>query len=740
MSCYQFGPFELDADAGELRKFGTRIRIQKQPLQVLQTLVERSGMVVSRDDLRESVWANGTFVDFEHGLNAAVNKVRQALGDSSVQARYIETLPGRGYRFMVLVEKQPGKTVETQLSAAPKVAKRSKVRVAAAVAALLLCAVGGYFYFQRTPKLTDKDTVVVADFTNATGDPEFNDMLREALTIQLEESPFLKVFDDGQVYQDLQLMNRPQGAQVTSDVAREICQRENQKAMISGVIGSIGKSFSITLKATNCLSGDTLALSQVQVSDKEHALDAVADAAKKMRGKLGEELGSIEKLAPPGDHDHVTTPSLEAFRNYALGAAQFRQGNYVASIPIFRRALDLDPNFGIAWVYLAIAYDAAGDDGAHYTEGLQRAFDLRDRLSERERLWVACDYYFYVMHDSPKAREFAELLMRSNPRDHLPHTMLGNAYMREGRIEDALREHQQANERGGTAITKWNVANALVRLNRFDEAKAFVRKELARSPNDIGLRGFALRIALIQGDGPSGSTETEWFSGKPAVYMANEIQAANRFVLGQRRGEEDLLRQADDQRARLNLVPSSVARLDEDAVTGTCDSTHRAKKPSAVALAICGQAPQVAATLKAVEDAARNRPFDTRIPMVDLPLTRAAASLAQNRPETAIEQLRSMGQAERIHPEGTYLRGLAYLRLRRGVEAASEFQKILDHKGTSWGPFYPVSYVGLARAAALAGNPRQSTKAYQDFLTLWRDADNDIPILKQAKAEYAKLQ
>ena len=315
MSRYQFGPFELDADAGELRKFGTLIPIQKQPLQVLQTLVERSGTVVSREDLRESVWANGTFVDFEHGLNAAVNKARQALSDSSGQPRYIETIPGRGYRFIVIAEQQPGKTFAAPPTATTGIAKRSKLRVAAPAAALLLCAIGGYFYFHRTPKLTDKDTVVIADFTNATGDPEFNDMLREALTIQLEESPFLKVLDGEQVYQDLQLMNRPTGAQITNEVAREICQRENQRAMISGVIGNMGKSFSIALKAVNCRSGDTLALSQVQAPDKEHALDAVAAAAKKMRAKLGESLGSIEKPEPLNDHDHVTTPSLEAFRN-----------------------------------------------------------------------------------------------------------------------------------------------------------------------------------------------------------------------------------------------------------------------------------------------------------------------------------------------------------------------------------------------------------------------------------------
>src|SRR5580698_2106533 len=268
MSRYQFGPFDLDAEAGELRKHGIRIRIQKQPLQVLRTLVERSGTVVSREDLRQTVWADGTFVDFEHGLNAAVNKVRQALGDSSDRAHYIETIPGQGYRFVGQAEKQAAQDQSgisvaaqptTTTTTTTRVAKRWNVRVIAAVAALVLCTAGAYFSLHRLPKLTEKDTVVIADFTNATGDPEFDDMLREALAIQLEESPFLKVLDDNEVYQDLQLMDQPRGARVTNDLAREICQRENQKAMISGAIGSMGKSFSITLQATNCQTGNTLA-------------------------------------------------------------------------------------------------------------------------------------------------------------------------------------------------------------------------------------------------------------------------------------------------------------------------------------------------------------------------------------------------------------------------------------------------------------------------------------------------
>ncbi len=750
MSCYQFGPFDLDAEAGELRKHGTRIRIQKQPLQVLRTLVERSGTVVSREDLRQTVWADGTFVDFEHGLNAAVNKVRQALGDSSGRAHYIETIPGQGYRFVVQAEKQAGqdesgRSVAAQPTITTGAAKRWNVRMAAGAAALVLCTsvlcmIGGYFYLHRTPKLTNKDTIVIADFTNATGDPEFDDMLREALTIQLEESPFLQVFGDNEVYQDLQLMGQPQGARVTNDVAREICQRENQKAMISGAIGSMGKSLSITLQATNCQTGETLARLQAEAPDREHALDAVAAAAKKMRAKLGESLSSIETLAPPGDRDHVTTPSLAAFRNFALGAAQFRQGNSVAAIPMLRRALDLDPEFAIAWLYLSMAYDGAGDRGEHYAEGLKRAFDLKGRVSERERLVISSSYYYYAMRDWQKASESAELWTRFYPRDYLPHNVLGIAYMSQGRIEDALREYQQSNAMGGTATIKSNLATALFRLDRFDEARVFIQNELARNADQVDLHAIALQIAVIRADGPSAQTELEWFSEKPAAYLAIEIQATSRLVHGQRQREKELRRQADVQRTQRNLVASSVAWADEDAVAGTCESTRRMNVPSAVALALCGQSPQIAKAVKGVEDTARNRPFDMRFAAVDLPLTRAAGSLAQNRPETAIEQLRSTDHVERIHPETIYLRGLAYLRLREGKEAAAEFQKIIDHKGVYWGPFYSVSYVGVARGAALAGDMPRSRKAYQDFLALWKDADADIPILKQAKLEYSRLQ
>ncbi len=302
-----------------------------------------------------------------------------------------------------------------------------------------------------------------------------------------------------------------------------------------------------------------------------------------------------------------------------------------------------------------------------------------------------------------------------------------------------MREFRRSVELGGPAVVKANLARTLLRLDRFDDAKTVIRKELARNAGNTGLHEWALQIALIQTDIASVRGELQWFSGKSAEYLAMEAQATDAFVLGQERRELDLLRRADELRAERNLAASPDRRVNEDALTGLCESTHRASEPGAVALALCGGPAQIQKALKSATDAARDRSYDTQINAVNLPLVRAAASLAQNRPDATVEHLRSMDGFERVHPEAVYLRGLAWLRLRKGTEAAAEFQKIVDQEGLYWGPFYPVSYVGLARGAALAGDMPRARKAYRDFFALWKNADSDVPLLREAREEYARL-
>ncbi len=607
---------------------------------------------------------------------------------------------------------------------------------AAGLAALLAIPVAAHFYLRSARKLTDKDTIVLADFANKTGDPVFDNTLREALAIQLQDSPFLKILDDSQVREDLQLMRQPRGARLDNDLAREICQRENEKAMIGGTIASLGKTYAITLQATDCQSGSTLASLQAEVQDKEHVIEGLSVVAKGMRERLGESLIVIRKMAPP---EHVTTTSLQAFQVFALGAALFRQGSEIAAIPLFKRAVELDPDFCTAWIYLATAYDDSDDSSKeHVADAFKRAFDLRDRVSERERLFATNDYYRYI-RDWEKQRESAELWTRTYPRDSVAHNSLGLAYVRQGDLDGGLREFRQAFELGGSAQVIYNFARTLTRLGQLDEAKTVIRKELARNNDNSDLHEYALRLAFIQKDDGSRQRELQWFSGKPQEYAALEIQATDAFVSGQRGRENELLRRAGELRAGRSLTESGDPRSDEDAMAGSCESTRRASEPGVVALALCGEAGQIAKALKIAEDAARDISYATQVNAVNLPLVRAAASLARNHPEVAVDQLRSMDRLERVHPEAIYLRGLAWIRLRRGAEAAAEFQKIIDNKGNYWGSFYPVSYVGLGRGAALAGDVPRAKKAYEDFRMLWKDADPNFPILKSAKAEHDRL-
>lgn len=769
MSRYRFGPFELDAESAVLYKHGSPIRLQKQPFQILLSLVKRSGEVVTRDELRQTVWNAGTFVDFEHGLNTAMNKIRRALGDSSGHAIYIETLPGVGYRFVGPIaqpssepaRQQPGPASaigerpdkpapvlnpplhEAPLSVNGVVARRGYHLAAAGLGAVGLLLIASFTLREapkltgrEAPTLTEKDTVVLADFANSTGDAEFDQMLREALAIQLEESPFLKVLDNDRVDEDLQLMRQPAGTRITNGLAREICQRENEKAMIHGSIANLGKAFSITLQATDCQSGRVLARVQVESSDKERALDAVATAAKGLRAKLGESLTSIRQVSPPGER--VTTTSLAAFRTFALGATQFRRGNYTGAIPIFQHAVELDPEFSTAWLYLGISYQMSGDTGQHMSEALRRAFEMRNRVSEYEHLFAASMFYYYVAHDWENARASSELWTHLYHRNYVADNLLGNIFGQQGNWEDALSQYRRADELANSAVVKSNFARTLVRLDRFADAIAYIRKEFARNPDNTELHRLSLQIALRQPDEASVRSEMEWFSTRPSGYMALEVQAADAFVRGQRRRQEELLRRAREMRTRLNLAPPAFAPAEEDALTGSCKSVQRANGGNAVALALCGDGRQVAAALQRAGKAAATQPSDSDLALARL-LAGATAGLSQNRPAEAVEQLRLVGSVEQRHAEVPYLRGLAFLRLHKGAEAAAEFRKIVDHRGSFWGPYYPSACVALARSEVLAGDMPAAARTYRDFLTLWRDADPDIPLLRQARLEYAAL-
>jgi serine/threonine protein kinase/tetratricopeptide (TPR) repeat protein len=621
-----------------------------------------------------------------------------------------------------------------------------------ATAALALAAIG-FFLWPRlhAAPLTDKDVLVLADFTNTTGETVFDGTLREALAVQLEQSPFLKILSDGQVRQDLRFMGHPAGERITNQVAREICQREGEKAMIGGAIVSLGKSYAITLQATNCQTGETLAREQVEAGDKEHVLRAVATATARMRAKLGESLASIQKLAGPSEQ--VTTMSLDAFQAYALGRRQQDLGLSLEAIPFYRRATDLDPNFATAYNLLGVMYCNAGEYALCF-EYRKKAFSLVDRVSEGERLAISAGYYRQT-GELNKAAEQYELRARAYPRAYAPHNDLGIIYWSTGEWEKALAEYQEAARlEPRTAYPQSNQVGLYRCLERFDEARAVAEKLVAQKLDSPSTHVALLQVAYVQGDQAEAEKQIQWLAGKQEEHLGIEAQASNAVVLGQYRRAMELLERGGEMARRRNLAGVAArfrsAEAEGLALGGNCKEAREKARvatppdpgPSdtltnALPLAICGDE---TTAQKMVEDTSKRYPLHTLWKAVWRPAILAAVELNRNQPEQAIELLRSASAYERPYEFAVYLRGLAYLRLQKGAEAAAEFQSILDHNGANWGAYYPVSYVGLARAAAVAGDIPRARKAYQDFLTLWKDADPDIPILKEAKAEYAKLQ
>jgi serine/threonine protein kinase len=623
--------------------------------------------------------------------------------------------------------------------------KRWKLMVPAAAAVLAILA-ASYLYFQRKPKLTDKDTIVLADFANTTGDPVFDGTLRQGLAIQLEQSPFLKIMDDEQVQQDLRLMSVAPASHITNQIAHDICVRDGAAATIDGSIASLGKSYVIALQATTCRGGATLAREQIQAGDKEHVLNALGTAATAVRAKLGESRSSIQKLNRP--LEQATTPSLEALQSYTAGMAEMDHGQFVAAVPFFERATALDPKFAMAYQYLGVAFNNAGDI-ERSREYAKQAFGLIDRLSEYERDLIASMYYSYD-GQSDKAIDWNRLGIQNYPRAWGFHNDVSVEYIDQGQFEEGLKEGLEATALEASVEPPYRrQLDAYICLDRLAEAKQLAEKLRAQGLGGARIHQRFLEIAYVEGDQAAAAREIQWFAGKPVEYLSFGLQAANRNVLGQRREASELYQRAAESALRQGLR-NAAAEFEEadaraDALSGNCQTARRLGRP-ALALALCGDAAQAE---KLAGEISKLFPNGTLWNAVQLPEIRVAIALQRDQPAQAVELLASASPYERAYPDTAYLRGLAYLGLHKGAEAAAEFAKVLDHKGAHWGSawqhpywgqFYSLSYLGLARASALAGDTAKAKKAFQDFFALWKYADADIPVLKQAQSDYAKLK
>jgi eukaryotic-like serine/threonine-protein kinase len=759
---YRFGPFLLDVNEARLRRGDAVVPHTGKAFDLLVTLVRGAGRTMTKAELKAALWPD-TVVE-ESNLTQTVFVLRKALGEGSEKApegiTYIRTLPRQGYRFVAAVSVD-GASPETEMET-EEAPMRPWRKYAAGFALVMMLVAGAVLVAtkSRPAAMTDQDVLVLADFTNSTGDPAFDGVLHDALAYQLEQSPLLIVLDDARIRQDLQLMRRSPEEHITNDLARDICIRESDKAMLGGSIASLGKSYAIELKTTQCQSGATLAREHAEAVDKDHVLEAVARAAQGMRAKLGESLSSIEKLAPPFRDWDVTTNSLEAFQAFHQGASLYVSGHGSEAVPVLQRATELDPNLAFAWTFLAGAYYNAGGSSEKYHEYLDRAWALRDRVSAYERMQLALGRDDQSIEQTIQA---AEEFGRTYPRNPGAQSALGRIHQTTGEFEKALanfqevwRLYRQSYAPGAIEVIGLIMSYGL--LDRFDEAKAVAAEMIAKGRDSSMLRSQLLWIAYAQADQESAVKQTEWFAGGPDEHRVLAREAAEARVRGQLRKSDDLLQRAADL-ARLRNLPDTEAMYSKpdpagDALLGNCATarkTGEAADPSLdrvslaamvpvnrigdAVLALCGT-PGLA---KKAEE--RNQQWITgryRSP-AKVPVTRAAIAFGLGDPGKAIELLESARPYERGYPMANYLRGLAYLKLKKGAEAAAEFQKILDRRGANWGPLYPLSYVGLGRAAALAADPARARWSYERFFAFWNEADPDVPILIQARKEYVSL-
>jgi serine/threonine protein kinase len=647
------------------------------------------------------------------------------------------------------------------------VAKSVRFRWMVNVAAILVVglAVCGWLFFSRKAHaLTDKDTIVLADFTNATGDPVFDGTLRQGLSVQLEQSPFLSIISDQQIQQTLQMMGEKPDARLTPEIARELCQRTGSAAVLDGSIAQIGAQYLLTLKALNCVSGESLASTEAQASDKSHVLDALGKTASEIRNKLGESLSTVQKFDTP--LEQATTPSLEALKAFSSGFKIHTTGD-AAAIPFYKHAIELDPNFALAYAWLGVSFNDIGELSKDI-ESTRKAYGLRDRASEPEKYFITARFHKVVTGNLEKAEEALLLWIQAYPRSALPHIYLAGA------IYPVTGQYAKAIEHGKEAIRlspNFSPSYALpmfdyIALNRLDEAKATYEQAIEHKLRNGFFPLLLYQIAFLQNDTAGMARQVASAAGTPGVEdWLLGLEADTAAYSGRLRAAREFSRQATDSAERAGeeeaAATYSAASGLREALFGYADAARRRaslamKRPaghdvqcvSALALAYAGDDRQAQALTAGL---AQSFPEATIVRYNYLPTLRAKLALSNGNTSEALESLRAaapyeLGQTTYsiyrctvMYP--VYVRGEAYLAAHQGSEAAAEFQKILDHRGIVLNePIGALAHLQIGRAYAMQGDTAKAKAAYQDFLTLWNDADPDIPILIAAKAEYSKLK
>jgi len=630
-----------------------------------------------------------------------------------------------------------------------------RIGTIALAAVLLALLVAGIFMFSRHGRaLTEKDAILVTDFINTTTDPVFDGTLKKALAVDLAQSPYLNVFPDQKVQQTLQFMGRSPDDRISTAVGKEICLRDGIKAMLTGSIASLGSQYVITVDVTNASSGDSLAREEVQAPSKEEVLNALHKAGSRLRSKLGESLPSVRKYDMP--LSEATTSSLDALKALSMGDAKHNASQELAALPHYQRAVELDPNFAMAYARLGAVYNNLGQSELS-EQNRKKAFELRDRASEREKLYIASHYYADA-GQLDKGITALELYKQTYPRDFVPFNNVASIYNQLGQFENALDNARQAVEIDPESGTGYeNLAQAYAGLNRLDEAKATLNAGLKHVPKSAMLHYMLAGVAASQNDPTTMEHELDLTqaAGPEGQFASLSSRISLAVYHGQLTRARELESKAEVMARQANLTEATASGRAQqaawDAVFGfrpqaiqeatqAFQASQSAKVTPTVAFtfALTGEEDKA---LKLANDLAARRPYDTFVQYVDVPMIKAIVELKHHQPAKAIDLMDSAMVYARTNSGVLYVRGMAYLEAKQGKEAADAFQKIIDFKSVhDVDPTAALAHLGLGRAYELQGDTARSRIAYQDFLALWKDADPDIPLLREAKAEYAKIQ
>ncbi len=758
---YRFGLFALDAASRTLTRSGIRVRLQDQPFQLLVLLVQQSGQIVSREEICRHLWPGNTFVDFDKSLGVAVLKAREALGDDADNPRFIETVPRRGYRFLAPVQTDGLANGVLRVTALPEAEGKfagRRVKLVSAIVALsaaLLLGVGAWLK-QTRAGIPEHAAVVVGEFSNNTGDPLFDGSLRRAVVIQLAQSPYLSVVSDQKLGDILQDIGRSPDDTLTPGLAREVCQRGQAAALIAGSIRANDGAYQLSMEADRCSNGSSLAYETLRVENKKQVLPALGTMVDLFRRKLGESSESLQKFNVPVEQG--TTSSLEALQAYQLGLELRAHSKNLEARPAFKTAIALDPNFAIAYAQLGSAYSNLGNT-AEAKPYFQKAFELRARATEPERLYITGRYFDIVTGEKEKGSETYKLWTELYPNEWKPYNAVANDAYLMGRYETVVDAARQAVRLGPNQdFGQNNLIAGLIGLNRLDEAKKICEQLLAQGRDNTFIHLDLFAIAYLQQDESALNRELEWARKHPnegdMVYARAQAAAA----VGKVRESTILF----EQTAKLNVANGDLeTAANALSITAEINSemgwsaVAQRKSEEALKLGkneivlglgslIAARAHNLHRAQELLDELDHDYPLSTFNLGVYSPMIRTTMAVS---PQTSSEQITHLMEPALPYEIGfeadllpIYVRGEAYLEIHATEEAEREFQKLLDHHFVdAVTTLYPLSQLALARVYALEGRKADSRKAYEQFFSLWKDADKDLPIFLRARREFHGL-